>query len=254
MVLRVTFMKKVILSIILIGAFLSYLLPGETRGDEKLSFSCLAFFMEEGGAQIDGLELEGWACLKKEGSLDETWRGLNLQKFLGIKRGTPAIWMTEHGEAMSYKSVLAQGTELEVVLQKFNHLSDIGNPSYLLVKVNIPVWNQAALDWERRLRKFLASLGKEHGLYLTIRGRIPKRLETGAQETWAKAIFETAGGEVASSLKTERFISLVGYTPTFSDWVWAGKKKVNLNVALTNSTNLEETFVYLGTPLISSEY
>jgi len=59
---------------------------------------------------------------------------------------------------------------------------------------------------------------------------------------------------VITSLETEKYLSLTGFTPFLPDFLWDGRSKVNLNVAVVCSPGSGETLVYLGYPLISCEY
>ncbi|NPV28733.1 MAG: hypothetical protein HPY58_03585 [Firmicutes bacterium] len=248
--------QKGLLFVVILGVLLTFFLPGEGRGSrEKPCLPELAALLERKGVEIDGFDLEGWAVARKRGEAEEIWKELNLPGALGISGGSLSPVHTLQGEGMRFRARLAGGADVCITLQK---LSKAGPHDlvYVMLKAHVPPGGQGSLLWEKRFRRALASLGlgSEHGLYLTVKGRLPCRLEPGARLVWGEGVLRDLGGSVTGSLETEKYLSLVGYTPFFSDAVRAGRKKVNINVALASPPGSGATFVYLGTPLISSEY
>ncbi|MDH7576654.1 MAG: YwmB family TATA-box binding protein [Bacillota bacterium] len=247
-------MKKGFFLVIVLGALLAFFLPGETSGNrEKPVLPELVALVERGGGGVDGFDLEGWAVVKRRGEVEKIWKDLDLTGSLELQDGRLSPVQSSQGKAICYQGRPAEGAEVRITLQKVGQAGP-QDLTYLMLKARIPSGTRTALAWEEKLRETLAAAGSEHGLYLTVKGRIPRKLGREAQLAWGEAVLQELGGSVADSLRTEKYLSLVGYTPVFFDAVRVGKKKVNINVALVSQAGSEETLVYLGTPLISSEY
>ncbi len=248
-------MKKGLFLIILIGIFLGFLLPGETRGnrEKKPSLPELLSLAERGGVRVDGFELEGWAVFRQKGEVDQIWKDLDLPAQLGISKGNISLARAPQDKRVRFQGCPPGGAVVQITLQQVSQGSK-QDLCYVMIKVRVPSGAQTPLAWEGKLRKALVSLDSEYGLYITVKGRIPRKLEPDIQLAWGQAVFRALGGSVASSLRTKKYLSLAGYTPVFPDAVRVRKKRVNFNVALTSPAASNETFVYLGTPLISSEY
>jgi hypothetical protein len=210
-------------------SFLSCLFSGETKAKEGEYLPYLVYLMQESGVQIDGIELEGWVSFRQGEDPQEMFR--KMMPLQDMLKSTEVVFL-------SCQPGQGQNQDLATLLVKVKHRGSL----------------ERAFLWESGLRELLETAGREHGLSLTVSGRIPGELEAEQQLAWAQSLFGQAGGKVSTSLKTAKYLSLTGFTPFLPDFIWDGKNRVNLNVAVVCSPGSGETLVYLGYPLISCEY
>jgi hypothetical protein len=111
---------------------------------------------------------------------------------------------------------------------------------------------QESLSQEKKIRESLASLGKNHGIYLAVKGKIAADLDEEAQLAWGKAVFRGFGARITDTLRTDKYTSITGYSPVLPDVAVVGGGKINLNLSMVRKE--QGIHVLLGTPLITCEY
>lgn len=246
--------QRILLLIIITGVLFSFILPGGMRGTRmQLSLPELVALLNESGAQVTGLDLEGWAISNRGGEPLDIWQKSKPEERLGIAGSKPLITSTPYGRGMLVKKDFSDGTAVRVTAQQIERLGK-QEVCYFLIKCHLSGDNREALVWEYKIREALAVLGSDQGLYITVQGTIGRKLEPENQLAWGRAIYRKLGGNVARTQKSGRYLSLNGYTAALPDAVTVGGERFNLNVALVIPSDSNETNVYLGTPLITSEY
>lgn len=246
-------MQKALITVIFLGALFACILPGATGSRERLALAELVSLLRDNGVQVEVSELEGWAVLREAGEPREIWRKLGWEKQLGLANSGMNQIDTDRGRCMNINKEFQDGTKVQIYIQKFEKIG-LENLCYIVVKCSIPGGSGEGPAWEKRLRTVLANSSRERGLYVTVRGEFYRRLEPEAQLAWGRTVYRDLGGRIRNTLQTERYLSLNGYTAALPDAVTVDKRKFNLNVALVNSSDAFETRVYLGSPIITSEY
>lgn len=245
-------MKRVLALIIVLGVALALLLSAGKGNQATLTPVDLSSVLASGGVQVEGYELEGWAISKDPGAPSTVWKQTGLEKALGLAGGERENLTTRWGDCFQLRHN-CQGTAVQVVVQQ---LTAAGRQEgcYLLISCTFAGESREILSWEKKIRKALASLGGEHRVYITVRGKICDNLDETVQLAWAQAICQELKAPVVSTLRAENYLSLTGYSPLLPDAVRIAGKKTNLNLAVVGAGRAQETRVYLGTPLISCEY
>ncbi|OZV13462.1 hypothetical protein CIW83_04260 [Tissierella sp. P1] len=49
-------------------------------------------------------------------------------------------------------------------------------------------------------------------------------------------------------------VSYTAYTPLIESSIFSGEKKVNLNLAIRYNENEDKTYIWIGTPIITTGY
>jgi hypothetical protein len=53
---------------------------------------------------------------------------------------------------------------------------------------------------------------------------------------------------------TDEVYSVVGYTKKIREYIYSGKQKININLALRYNSYQDKTYLYLATPVITAEF
>jgi hypothetical protein len=240
--------KKLLLVIILISGVFTLWMPAEARlTTEQSSLPTLVNLLMDHQGTVQGIELQGWASLENRDPA-EMARSVALLDGLGLSGS--AVIPLEDGGLLLQKSDCR--STMRVALKKIKSVNGC-DLCYILISCQLPGYDRSGTDWEQKIRRTLASLGGQHGLYINVEGRLPACLARADQRAWARAIYHELGGRITTTVATDRYLSLGGYTPLFHQPAQVGRQQVNLSMALVCSGS-QETHVYLGTPLITIEY
>lgn len=201
------------------------------------------------GVTLSGIELEGWAVFPGA-SPQQVFRRLCQQKALDLSEARPLP--VGKGEVLKFGLSYPDGAKLTVLLSPSAERPD-RDATGLLIRCCL-TGSAGATGWECRLRRCLRQLGGEHGCYVTLIGDLPERLGPAEELDWGKRAYLRLGGLVTDSRRTAGYLSLCGYSPLLPEAVALNRRPCNLNLALVASPESRITHVYLGTPIITSEY
>lgn len=226
--------------------FLLHLVPGESTAEQgkRPMLSCLALLLQESGAQVTGYEIEGWAYLRQKEDLLQVLKNADFQV-----KATQFNWNAA-GTACSCRWLLPDGSKISLGA----NLQTKKDSANLFIKVNIPGNSRNLSFQEDLIEDMLQGIARDWGLSQTVTAKIPTRLSEEQQLYWAQELIRFTGGSISSSLKTDKYLSITGYSPAFTGGVWDGKHKINLQLAIVSPSYRNETLVYLGSPLITCEY
>lgn len=242
--------KKTVIPLLFLSAVLVLLFLGKTSAIEPLVIDKMSMLMTAGGVQVEGYYLEGWALLRESGEPAEVWEKKKIGEKLGLvdasKRSIPTGW----GDRLQVERI-DRDCQARVMVQKMKGISE-DNPTYISIKYAVAGSTQESLSQEKKIRESLASLGKNHGIYLAVKGKIAADLDEEAQLAWGKAVFRGFGARITDTLRTDKYTSITGYSPVLPDVAVVGGGKINLNLSMVRKE--QGIHVLLGTPLITCEY
>lgn len=199
-------------------------------------------------------DLEAWATL--QGSAEPGQIMGRLQGQLGLGSSPATTGYTTWGQAWQVSATAPDGAVVQLVIQNDDRQPAL-HRSYSMIRCKLAAAgqsDQACRAWEQRLWGAMEAVGIEHHLYLTVRGAIPRRLSLQAEQALGKSLCQELGGHVTGNHLTEQYLSLTGYSPLLPEAATTGSSRVNINIALVGRSEANETQVYLGTPVITTEY
>lgn len=210
----------------------------------------LVAILEEGGADVEGVEITGWGVIRHAGDPLAIWGRLEQGKRLGLGGIQGKVFETERGERWSAKRDLGDGAKLLLSIERVLP-EDL---SYLVVKCELPGDAARGKEWEMRIRGFLGGFSGEKSLYFTAKGEFRRRLRPEEQLAWGKALCGYLQGKALQTVRTERYLNILSYTPFLPHSDVSRSFGYNLNIALVETCSGDKTQIYLGSPLITSEY
>lgn len=96
--------------------------------------------------------------------------------------------------------------------------------------------------------------GRDYHKSMVVSGKINRNLGPQDRDTFIKGVLRTMNVQNMETLVAGPLVSVTGYTPSVRNVLTVAGKSVNINMALRYSTIDNKTMVYVGSPLITSEY
>lgn len=82
----------------------------------------------------------------------------------------------------------------------------------------------------------------------------PGRMSVKEQEALLTSLFSVAEAQKIDGINTEQLCSGTGFTPEIKDRLEIGENEVNLNIALRYHNEDGQTYINIGSPLLTGEY
>lgn len=184
--------------------------------------------------------------------------------------GQVTDWQVQVGESPEQHQVEFTGTaddyNISVLFQSIANLnseSEDAGQTYLLVTVTSSneivdnsekMWNLDIVSIEYIATNIFHHYDIYPGLAINYIGKLNKSLTGQEKEALVEEMFSTVNGKNKEGLAEEFIVSYSGYTPEIADSIWTGKSDVNLQIAVRDHSDGENTMVYVGYPLLISGY
>ena len=88
----------------------------------------------------------------------------------------------------------------------------------------------------------------------TLKGHLSGQLSEEQQKQLVSRLFHTWGGTIQSEQTTENYYVAYGYTSGISFYKKINGERINLNIAITYHEIADETTIYLGIPLLTTDF
>lgn len=189
--------------------------------------------LSKSGINWEGFTVTGWAELPK--------RNYNDQEVNELKR-----------QLNSSLKVVQPKTEVSIQVRQVEVQSDLGcKQGYVTVSLT----GSKELQGKRALlEKAFGTLDLEPQVLTVVRGTVAGRLSQEGQVALLQRIFGGLAAYQTEGMDSEELVSITGFTPLLPDELDLATGKVNVNAAARYSSSRGKTLIYLGTPLISTEY
>ncbi len=117
--------------------------------------------------------------------------------------------------------------------------------------------NSPALDLQgirTRVMGALSGYGIRPRVNTLITGSYAGKLDTGEMNGIGAAIFKRAGARKVNGIRENSLVSVSAFSKSIDNWVEVDGKKINLNFAVRYNSYEGKTYIWLATPLITTEY
>ena len=104
------------------------------------------------------------------------------------------------------------------------------------------------------LVELLKGYGIRPAINICMIGSLDGKLKESELETVCANIFESAGANKVEGISDKGLVSVSAFSPSISDTVRVNGKRVNLNVAARYNSYEGKTYIWLATPIITTEY
>lgn len=108
-------------------------------------------------------------------------------------------------------------------------------------------------DWSR-MQEAASRCNLSLEMSATVQGTLAGEMDRVQRERLTERVIAAAGGEAVEALRAESLTSVSAYTPAIASRIYSGQRPLNLQVAVRHDSYQHNTRVWIGTPLITTEY
>lgn len=210
------------------------------------------------GADFQDITVQAWVktdnIFHSAAELDEIYKKIAGQ----IKPAKKQDYNREDYDDDSYTSITINGlTEegytLEMVLQsiKDNYEED---ETYLIVKLTEKSDYNKVKTLEDKVDSIFKVIEMEPEMNTLLTASFDRVLSMKEKRNLAETVFQEAGATIVEGVEEKNYLSKSGYVEGMRRSVDSEGKEINLQFALLDNEVDGQTWLYLGTPLVFSEY
>ena len=214
--------------------------------------------MEATGAQVKEFSINAW-CKLPSGKLDDNQLEDMVQQVMSQLGVDPQEYQLVH-QQNKHKTV-----QVEVINDNFHALviarvvpveknaSEL--EGYLVVNVEGKATEKFSIsNMQEKIAIITQKFSPSPRINTCLIGWLDGKLGSGEWHKLLSDAFMVVDAIIFDQLETEHFASYTGFTSEISDWLQAGDKRINLNVAMRYSQYDNRTYVTIGSPIITREY
>ncbi|HHX50592.1 MAG TPA: hypothetical protein GX711_04050 [Clostridia bacterium] len=215
--------------------------------------------LESSGAQLQRVELQGWALLSGPPlslSAKKQWLARAIATLVPGK-DSPFL-VTEGGQSFSsltWEKSEGDGEVVRISLRWSHPGPGEEEKIYLLAgltrKEDFSSWQEAS----SRLEQVFSQEGLQPNYSILVVGTLPGIYSYNEQEEVARRIFRILKAVGPIGIKERGLSSFTGYSPLLGGYLRdLARNKINTQVSLRYHPIEDRTYLYLGSPLINGEY
>ncbi len=144
-------------------------------------------------------------------------------------------------------------TEIKFVTTK-NEKDALVTRQYLMVDINILNSLESAVVYREEVENILKEMNLEADVTLTLKGNISGVLSNSEKNSITDDIIESLDGDIVTQRRDSEIYTVYAYSEKIEDYVVNGTSKTNINVAISYDENLNETNIYMATPIMNEDY
>lgn len=127
--------------------------------------------------------------------------------------------------------------------------------TYLVVSLTQQESVEGLEDFNHRLKKLMKALGiKDPYVAVHLKGEREGLLSPAEKEALAQGMMEAVAALKVEGIAQPTLLSISGYTPLIKESLKVERRKLNLNIAMTDNEILSKTVVWVGSPLLGGQY
>ncbi|MBQ4093333.1 MAG: YwmB family TATA-box binding protein [Firmicutes bacterium] len=146
-----------------------------------------------------------------------------------------------------------QGYELNLVFQSLGD-RNTEDETYLVAEVCDKSGKDHAEELQAYVREIFAAVNCRCDPYLMMEGKYEEILSKREKKRVSKNIFALMDGTIEEKISDGSYISFSGYTPNLSGSIQSDDHTINLQTALSDNDVDGSTHIYLGTPVVFSDF
>jgi hypothetical protein len=158
-----------------------------------------------------------------------------------------------HGPILVAEGTIDPGIYVRVVLRNAADSNEIGRkPTYLTASVITQNRSLSLAD----LNKYLLLIIPEKEIHrsMILAGSLPGNSSPPVVNEVVQKLVSITGTQNVETLVNGQLVSITGYMPNVRTRLTLGEKLVNINIAFRYNSIENRTYLYVGSPIITTEY
>lgn len=224
----------------------------------ELPESTLLKAFNHSGAKVINSEIYFWARLDNKfgdfeeikllaSDLAETLNIVNSDSFTNKTTISDLIQKVEMNGVVSDNRVVSINGQV-------SKKADSEDERFISVSINEDLPNPALEELRRNVVKVFKKYNINPKINSCIVGNYDGKLDRNQLNDIGVKIFKGAQAKKVEGIKDSRLISVSAYSPYIEDSINVNGKKVNLNLAIRYNSFENKTYIWLATPVITTEY
>lgn len=245
-------MSKVVVLLIGIVIFVSmyHVVQFKNNQDEgNLLFNTL----KSSGATAGKVNMNGWKRIRANTTDDATSTLKQLARTLNRNKSIPPIESRhfKHSIETTTNVEISPGLKAKITIIETSMSTKVKGEQYLVLALEGDSTLKVLEFMEEIYDKVLGE-GGQKSIILT--GFVEGYLSPPQKDTMIQRMVERAKVQKVEKLEDGPLVSVTGYTPNVHSMLTLAGKSVNINMALRYNSVQNRTMVYVGSPIITSEY
>ncbi|TZE81305.1 YwmB family TATA-box binding protein [Calorimonas adulescens] len=246
-------MRKLIVPALLFLIVTAFVYP--EVGGANISKVSIKEALERSGAAFDGAEINGFSLLNEKFMgyrlLEETVENL------AQRIGNQNIYRISGIDEEDYRQVTLKGEDNDaafaITIQTYNLPS--GPESYLIVNCYIKDSSEDIGEAYEEVKKCFDALKvKKPQISVILTGHFDKKLSEKDMNTIVSSIMSSLDASYTKNRLYDDMLTMTGYSEKLGEYIELGNEKINLNLAMRYSDSDGKTYLWLGTPVITTDY
>lgn len=247
-------MRKLFISALLIFTICAFLYP--TIGSTHDSIKPIEEAVLQEGADFDSAELSGFSLINrnfmKYSEMEKIINGLAGN--IGSNKGQ---YNKVSGDDSEYHQVVYQDKNAAVpfVISLQSYKLPSGNESYLIVNYYIKDKNADIDDIYEKVGKCFAGLKvRNPQISVIVTGHYKGQLAEKDMDKKMNSIMSYLDASYHKNKMYDNLFTATGYSDKIREYIKLGSEKINVDLAMRYSSNEDKTYIWLGSPVITTDY
>ncbi len=144
-------------------------------------------------------------------------------------------------------------TEIKFVSVK-NDRDAMVERQYIMVDISIANSLESAVVYRDKIENVFEDMELKADVTLTLKGNISGNLSIDEKDAITDDIIENLGAEIVTQRRASDIYTVYAYSEGIDDYVVNGTSKTNVNIAVSYNELMNETNIYMATPIIDEGY
>ncbi|MEL7568297.1 MAG: YwmB family TATA-box binding protein [Dehalobacterium sp.] len=201
-------------------------------------------------------KLQGWAKINDRFSNKEELLsyGSQIEEILGLEDGVTKEEASDQGfNSLKIIGRISEKLSAEIIFQSLADTN--GNDETYLIVNMVDYRGPGFLNLSKEKMVLVFQLfQQEPEINQLMIGFQDGKLSKKSYSDTINGIFSSVGGKISGEVEEENYFSSTGYVPNIEEKLQVGKKDINIQVAMSYDELENKTYIYIGSPLVYSDY
>lgn len=234
-------------------------IQAKSYGNEsKSDISTLRTAFNKTASNLVEWNMNYWSSMEEENLTVEEMKeiALNLEKKLNLdQEGVLEEETFENYNKISISNQSGEEIFLTIIVES---LEESGiHENYILVDLSLDHTVKEIEKYEETIKDYLEDLNCEVEESITMVGNFDEKLNISEMREKIGDSFESIEARILEGIEETEYgemVSLTGYSPQIHNTIELGEREININGALRYNEYEGKTYLWLGSPLIATEY
>lgn len=175
----------------------------------------------------------------------------NVEKQIGAF--TDNNFIKEESNQMRLLKKIYKSSDAELIIE-LKTFKSISNNSYLTINSILYNSFENLIKVKEQMNTVFENLNLTPKISINITGLYDGDMNYEQKKQITSSIMKQMNANFEEDYNTNKVYSVVGYTKLIDEYIYSEKQKININLALRYNEYENKTYLYLSSPIITTEY